>query len=182
VAGRRIVQLQHCNDPSLKTTDQLMMEFELCIGLIFKPLRHHFHHIIDCGAGDNRAVPGKKENLPSIWFSVLTVLENFFGNKSHVHLHDGEASDEYNGHMSRTVISDELKSTMSSLACEHFQSAIQTLLLMGVLKSEPIDAEDMFTRKTWESVDRMGISDGEVQHWKQQAMSMTKNEVSSPDN
>jgi hypothetical protein len=158
-----------------------MMEFELCIGLIFKPLRHHIHHIIDCGTGDNSAAPGKKENLLSIWFSVLLVLENFFGNKGHVHLPDGEASDEYNGHMSHSVISDELKSTMGSLANEHLQSAIQTLLLMGVLKTEPIDAEDVFTLKTWESVKRMGISDAEVQHWKQQAMSMSKNDVASPD-
>jgi hypothetical protein len=180
VAGRRIVQLQHYKDTSVVTTDQLMMEFELCIGLIFKPLRHHIHHIIDCSTDDDVTNHGKKENLPSIWFSVLSVLETFFCSKSQVHLHD-EVSDEFNSRMPHVVISDELKATMCSLAHEHLQSAVQTLLLMGVLNPKPIDAEDLFTQKTWESVWRMGISEAEVQQWKQQAMLISKNEVASSD-
>ena len=190
VAGRRIFQMQHYSDPSLMSSDQLMMEFELCTGLIFKPLRHHIHHIIDCGTVDSSTFEGtvdsstfegKKDNLSSMWFSVLSVLENFFGNKSQAQSHNDDTSDDYYSHMSHRIISDELKETMFSLASEHLQSAVVTLLSMGALKAEPTDAEDLFTLKTWESIQRMGISDTEVQQWKQQALIISKNEVASPD-
>ena len=126
-----------------------MMEFELCIGLIFKPLRHHVKHIVECGG-----------SLPSIWLSVLSVLEDLLGDK---HSEVPPPFDE-----EQEVIPDNLKATMNSLANEHLQNAIKVLLSIGVLSADSSTPGDI-TAKTWESVSRMGVSDGDVQQWKQQA-------------
>jgi hypothetical protein len=152
LAGRRILRLQ-IRDPSVETTDQLMMEFELCIGLIFKPLRHHMKKIVQCGGG-----------LPPIWLSVLSVVEDLLNDKlpeapSH---HDDEELE---------VISENLKATMNSLANEHLQNAIKVLLSIGVLSADDAITPGDITANTWESVRRMGVSDGEVQQWKQDASS-----------
>lgn len=147
LAGRRILNLQ-LRDPSIETTDQLMMEFELCIGLIFKPLRHHSKKLKDNGG-----------SLPSIWQSVLVVLEELLGNK-----HATSPLEERREH-----IPENLKKTMDSLANEHLQNAIKVLLSTGVLFADSKAPGDL-TAITWESVSRMGVSDGAVQEWKQQAV------------
>jgi hypothetical protein len=141
MAGRRILRLQ-IRDPSVETTDQLMMEFELCIGLIFKPLRHHLK------AFDS-------VSIPSVWKSVLCALEDLLGETN------APITDE-------PSIPAKLKKTMHSLANEHLHSAIQILLSSGLL-----DAKSDMTTFTWESVSRMGVSDGEVEAWKQKATAET---------
>jgi hypothetical protein len=150
LAGRRILGLQ-IRDPSVETTDQLMMEFELCIGLIFKPLRHHLQNLVECSG-----------SLPSIWLSVLSVLEDLLSDKQPPKSPSHDEPQE--------VIPDDLKATMNSLANEHLQSAIKGLLAMGVLSADSKSPGDI-TAKTWESVIRMGVSAGDVQRWKQQASS-----------
>jgi len=149
LAGRRILSLQ-LRDPSIETTDQLMMEFELCIGLIFKPLRHHSQKLKENGG-----------SLPSIWQSVLVVLEQLLGDK-----HTSSPPPEERGEH----IPENLKKTMESLANEHLQNAIKVLLSAGVLFADSKAPGDL-TAITWESVSRMGVSDGAVQEWKRQAVS-----------
>ena len=150
LAGRRILRLQ-MRDPSIETTDQLMMEFELCIGLIFKPLRHHCKSLVESGG-----------SLPSIWQSVLLVLEELLSAKEPTSSSPDEPEE---------LIPDNLKATMDSLANEHLQSAIQGLLSTGVLSADSKSPGDL-TSITWASVSRMGVSDGEVQEWKQRATKM----------
>lgn len=135
-------------DPSIETTDQLMMEFELCIGLIFKPLRHHSQSLKENGS-----------SLPSIWQSVLVVLEDLLSDKESA----SPLPEERREH-----IPESLKKTMDSLANEHLQNAIMVLLSTGVLFADSKAPGDL-TAITWESVSRMGVSDGAVQEWKQQA-------------
>lgn len=128
-----------------------MMEFELCIGLIFKPLRYHLKNLVECGG-----------SLPSIWLSVLSVLEDLLCSEL----------PETSTHIEEPVevIPENLKATMNSLANEHLQNAIQVLMSIGVLAADSITPGDI-TSKTWESVSRMGVSDGDVKQWKQLASS-----------
>lgn len=147
-------QLQF-RDPSQDTTDQLMMEFELCIGLIFKPLRHHLKNIVDCGGVGS---------IPPIWLSVLAVLEDLLSDKTRETLPPNLDT--------REIIPSTLKVTMNSLANEHLQNAIIVLLSVGVLTADDtLNSPGDLTTKTWEALRRMGVSDGEVQEWKQQASS-----------
>jgi hypothetical protein len=142
-------------DPTADSTDQLMMEFELCVGLVFKPLRHHLKNIVDGGSAGS---------VPSIWLSILVVLEDLFSDK----MRDTASQNQD----ALQVIPDTLKATMNSLANEHLQSAVMVLLSVGLLdaddsKSAPGDV----TTKTWESLHRMGLKDSDVQQWKQQVSS-----------
>jgi len=146
LAGRRIVKLQ-MGDQSIENTDQLMMEFELCIGLIFKPLRQYLRNLDQGGGG-----------LVLLWQSVLSVLEDLLGQKKR------EPSPE----QPREVIPENLKATMNTLASEHFQSAIKVLISTGLLLADPKTPGDI-TAITWESVGRMNISVTDVQQWKKQA-------------
>jgi hypothetical protein len=144
-------------DASVTTTDQLMMEFELCIGLIFKPLRHHLKNLNkNCGSSGS--------NLFLIWRSVLSVLEELLCDP-----HSSVSEPSTPEQRKAAMIPDNLKATMDSLASEHFQNAIQVLITNGVLSSEPQSPGDI-TALTWASVVRMGvISDGDLQAWKQKA-------------
>lgn len=124
-----------------------MIEFELCIGLIFKPLRHHLSNVIANGG-----------SLSSIWQSVLSVLEELLRDEER-----GSPTSE-----SKVRIPENLKATMNDLANEHFQNAIMVLISAGVLLPDSKVPGDI-SALTWESVVRMGINEGSIVEWKQQA-------------
>lgn len=174
LAGRRIVQLQNYSnsskDVSITSIDQLMMEFELCIGLIFKPLRQHLPSII---VTTDTTVAAPNGYLTLVWSAVLSVLEHLFSPSHTASVEHDPTADEYNTNhhhnppIHSAVLSDELIATMNSLAKEHLQSAIQVLVSLGVLSfptSEPSN-EASLTTQTWKSVRKMGITDKEIQQW-----------------
>ena len=148
LAGRCIVRLQ-MGDTVAKNADELMIEFELSIGLIFKPLRHHLKTVLDAGG-----------SLSSIWKSVLKVLEEL--------LNDNEPKGADSPGERHQVIPQKLKKTMNGLVNEHLQNAIMFLIQAGVLLSDP-KAPDDITAITWESVGRMGVSEGSLKKWKHAA-------------
>ena len=131
----------------VSSTDELLIEFELCIGLIFKPLRHHLKNVVSTGA-----------SLPQIWKSILSVLEDLLSAKQ-----DGEQNEE-----ERRPIPVGLKQTMDNLANEHFQNAIKVLLAAGVLLADSKTPGDL-SALTWEAAGRMGISESALKEWKQEA-------------
>jgi len=154
LAGRCIVDLQ-MSEGRIHSSDELMIEFELCIGLIFKPLRHHLQNVI---------ASEPTGGLPSIWKSVLSVLEELLGDDR------GESSPE-----KQKVVPEGLILTMQNLANEHLRNAIIVLISAGVLmpdSSAPMDVTSM----TIESVGKMGISEAALREWKQEA---TANTISS---
>ena len=146
LAGRCIVRLQK-GGRTVANTDELMIEFELCIGLIFKPLRHHWQNVLAAGG-----------SLSSIWQSVLAVLEELLREYEN----DSPVSEPGN------KIPEKLKATMNDLANEHFQSAVKVLISAGVLLADSKSPGDI-SAITWESVGRMGFSEGSVVEWKQAA-------------
>lgn len=148
LAGRCIVRLQSGNR-NAGNSDSLLIEFELCIGLVFKPLRHHLQTVIEKETGNN---------LSLIWGSVLTVLESLLGERS---AKDSPESQP-------VPVPTSMKATMTSLANEHLQSAIMVLISAGVLRADSRSPDDI-TTMTWESVGRMGIQESAVQEWKEAA-------------
>lgn len=133
-----------------------MMEFELCIGLIFKPLRYHLTNIVECESGGS---------IPAIWLSILGVLEDVLGDKFSEPPSPLDDSEDF--------IPEPLKATMNSLANEHLRNAIMILLSTGVLSADDsILAPGDISTKTWESISRMGVSHVDVQQWKGQATSL----------
>jgi hypothetical protein len=133
--------LQFGNGAKL-SSDELMIEFELCIGLIFKPLRHHIRDVISSGS-----------SIFPIWKSVLLVLEDFLTEKNEPLVQD-----------ERQPISEHLKKTMNDLLNEHFQNAITLLATAGVLLQDPKFSNEISTI-TREAATRMGINEKSLQQW-----------------
>ena len=153
VAGRCIARLQMGNS-RVASADELLIEFELCIGLIFKPLRHHLKNALSTDA-----------SLSSIWMSVLLVLEELLTDKS-----EGEQPEEG----SKRAIPKSLKTTMDDLANEHFQNAIKVLISAGVLLADSTSPGDI-SSMTWEAAKKMGVSEGSLQEWRKAAGEVAAN-------
>ena len=68
LAGRRIKELRTSWD-GVDPQDEVMIELELCIGLIFKPLRHHAQNIVNDGG----------DALIALWKATLEVLKIVLG-------------------------------------------------------------------------------------------------------
>lgn len=143
LAGRSIIRLQtgHGGPPS---TDEMMIEFELCIGLVFKPLRHNLKSVVTSSSGNS--------NLTPIWSSVLSVIEEFLG------------TDNVGGE-DEMALPESLRKTMQDLATEHLQNAIQVLISAGAIVSDPKTPNDL-SSLTWDSVGRMGIEKETIDSWK----------------
>lgn len=142
-------------DPSITSPDELLTEFDLCIGLLFKPLRHHLNEIVE-----------SEGNFSSIWKSVLKVLEDFS--------HSRDSDD--NGEERREVISAKLKSTMAMHMHEHLQNTVIFLMSAGVLLAESSSPGDI-TSLTWDAASRMGISEESLQEWKNRAANETSKDL-----
>lgn len=155
LAGRSIIRLQtgHGATPS---TDEMMIEFELCIGLVFKPLRHNLQNVITSTSGNSHLFP--------IWKAVLSVIEEL--------LDTGNGSNE-----DELTLPESLRRTMQDLATEHLQNAIKVLMSVGAIASDPKTPNDL-SSLTWESVGRMGIGKDTIESWKQLAAGPEQAEAS----
>lgn len=147
LAGRSIIRLQtgHGANPS---TDEMMIEFELCIGLVFKPLRHNLQNVMASNRGNTQLFP--------IWKAVLSVIEELRGAST--------ASSEDD-----EVLPDSLRRTMQDLAAEHLQNAIKVLMSVGVIVSDPERSPKTpndLSSLTWDSVGRMGFGKETIDSWK----------------
>lgn len=153
VAGRRIAALRS-GEAKVESTDEIMIEFEQSVKLIFKPLRHHIMRIVEAN-GD----------AVSLWKAVLGVLEGLLADEK------GRAPPKSpDGH---DLVSDKLAKTMNELANEHLQNAITLFIEKGLITgSDPTTPGD-FTAVTWDSVGRMGFCKSFVSGWKEKAANQT---------
>lgn len=149
LTGRRIVDLR-VGKANVDSVDELMIEFELCIGLLFKPFRHHLKRVVDANG-----------NILSVWKSVLSVLEELLRDEKSSS--DSPGSDER-----RHIVPVELVQTMNELAHEHLQNAIMFLITAGLITGDT-ESPSEISSTTWDSVSRMGFCKGSVDEWKQAA-------------
>lgn len=145
LAGRCIISMQ-MGKGAIPSTDELMIEFELCVGLIFKPLRHHLNTALESGL---------ESHIFSLWESILGVLEELLS---------GEAGGE-----DGEGVPESLRVTMNDLATEHLQNAIVMLVSSDVLQVKPQAADDI-SSSTWACVLRMGIPKKTLDSWLKEAV------------
>jgi hypothetical protein len=148
LAGRRILKLQ-LGEGRFQSSDELMIEFELCIGLIFKPLRHHLQNLLKNPSGDG---------ILSVWKSVLSALEELLCDDDHKKKSLGGSSSSLTaapsedgrrkpgaaaaGASSAAAIPKSLRETMNNLANEHLRNAIEVLISSGILQSDGASADN----------------------------------------
>lgn len=151
-SGRCIKQLQ-TGEVILASKDELMIEFELCIGVIFKPLRHHLPSLTS-----ESAAP---DDLATVWKSVLVVLDMLLNSKS-------ASSPE-----GKQAIPRDLQSNLDNLVSEHLRNAIMVLISAGALLPDSETKYDV-TSMTVEAVSQMGINETSLREWKKIAMSLNQ--------
>jgi hypothetical protein len=150
LAGRRIMELRIGN-ASVESADELMIEFDLCVKLIFKPLHHHILRVVSSGGDDGAA----------LWKAVLCLLEKL--------LHE-EKGHSPNGPTSLgNLMTIELADNMLGLASEHLHDAIKFLSKEGLIAWDEPNSPGDFSAITWDCVGRMGYCKGSVNEWKQAA-------------
>lgn len=144
LAGRRIIELRE-GKVQVESFDELMIELELCIGLIFKPLRHHLKFVVMEG-----------ENiLFSLWKPILDALKDILKDT------EQEAAD------AEANLDKALEST-NDLIIEHLRNVIVVLIGFGVLTAEP-QAPGDFTAYTWEAISSMDACKSYLEEWKEVA-------------
>ncbi len=147
LAGRRIAELLNNRDEA-ETQDEDMIELELCIGLIFKPLRHHVQNIVNEGT----------HALMTLWKPTLDVLKIVFNEPISV---DSTAE---NG-------ADDTKykfQPFNELALEHLRNVIMVLINYDVIHAAPHEDGDI-TSLTWSAVAEMECCKKFLEEWKQAA-------------
>jgi Sec7 domain len=143
LAGQRIIEMREADVPP-EYVDGLMIESELCIGLLFKPFRHHIKTIVN-------EVPGILEIL---WMPMLQILKDILKEPAMAAMGDSPAS--------------RFVKAMNELTMEHFRNVIMVLASYDVLEAEPESADDM-SGKTWAAISEMGYCSQSVEEWKQAA-------------
>ena len=145
LAGERIIELRK----GLKHADQLdsiMVEAELCVSLIFKPLRHHMKIIIN----DDPSV------LLALWIPTLNVIKEILDENS---TEDNESS--------KSPLSQKMIESTNELTIEHLQNVILVLISFGVLKAATEEsADDSISAQTWSLIGEMGYCKKFVDEWK----------------
>ena len=125
--------------------DELMIELELCISLLFKPFRHHLKTF----AND------EEDLLYSLWKSVLQQLT--------VILKDPNNAEE-NEDAKGGVPSAKVMQSTNDLMIEHFRNIIMVLIGFEVLHAEP-GAPDDISALTWDSVAKMDFCNQYLEEW-----------------
>mmetsp|Transcript_8685 Transcript_8685/g.20733 ORF Transcript_8685/g.20733 Transcript_8685/m.20733 type:complete len:917 (+) Transcript_8685:892-3642(+) len=141
LAGERVNELRHGLSRASQL-DHMMVEVELCISLIFKPLRHHMKAVIN--------------NDPSAFLAVWIPALNCI--KKMLEAHNVE--DDSQAKLNQKMIDDTRE-----LTTEHLSNIIMVLSSFGVLDG----ADGSFSAQTWSLIDDIGYDKKYVEELKSAA-------------
>lgn len=147
LAGRRIKELRASWD-GVDPQDEIMIELELCIGLIFKPLRHHVQNIVNDGGGA----------LVALWKATLDVLKIVLGGP----VSPNEMSDD------DPAMVNVLAKSFNELALEHLRNVIMVLIDYDILHAESKHDGDI-SAWTWTALGEIECCKKYLDEWKQAA-------------
>lgn len=151
LAGVRIVEMRDGNVP-LEHLDAMLMELELCIGLIFKPVRHHIKAIVD-----------DPVLLASLWIPTLDTLKVYMG--------EGSQDKSKDGSPHSVVVK-----TINELTMDHLRNIVTVLISFGVLRA----GGNEISEQTWKAISALEFCKTAVAEWKFAAASPPSDGV-APD-
>lgn len=138
MAGRRVVELR--DQASIaESVDEIVIEIELCVGLIFKPFRHHIQNLASEGS----------DGVLSVWSPILNVLKQIL-------------KDENESHASKELDASR------ELTLEHLRNVIMVLINDGLLLNESDDSSSI-TSITWQAVGEMELCKPHLSEWQRAA-------------
>ena len=146
-ASKRIAVLLDNEAGLYNGSEDIMIEFEQSVSLIFKPFLNHAKSIVHSG---------DTQDLATVWFALLRAMESL------LQIGEDERSPSHGDAMSPGM----LRWTLKELACEHLRNVVMILHAHGVLKGNPAST-DGFSVSTWECIDRMTFCTDLAAEWKQ---------------
>ena len=153
-AGIRLADLLKQDDRVIvEHMEDIMIEIELFISLMYKPLLHHLKRILNVEA-----------DLLGVWRSLLLVMEMLLGNEiiTEPTEDDGELVDR-NG-----MSPDQLRRSTKELGSEHLRNAVMVLAASGVLRAAQ-ESDGDISAVTWESISKMEFCKDQEEEWKKAA-------------
>ena len=163
--------------------EEIMIELELCISLIFKPFLHHLRTLLEMR---------RSGEFVSIWTSMLGVMTQLLGEAGRG-AEDGDTTTPPSSSSSspigfRTMTRDNLLLTTKELGSEHLRNAILVLVASGVLHGDGEEKEEAHdgstadqtisgggyvgvTALTWNAIDKMRFCRRYAAEWKEYASS-----------
>jgi len=153
LAGKQLSSMFQDARAMTSHVEEIMIEFELCISLMFKPFLHHLKRIVSADA-----------DLLSVWTGILKVLENLLRADDSL-----KVSPENDPGPATIKKARKILFTSRELASEHLRNAITVLIASGILKGKPESPHDL-SALTWASIDKMSFCKDAVEEWKKSAM------------
>mmetsp|Transcript_958 Transcript_958/g.2067 ORF Transcript_958/g.2067 Transcript_958/m.2067 type:complete len:1826 (+) Transcript_958:193-5670(+) len=145
LSGERIQEIRR----GIISPDQLdvaMAEVDLCVGLIFKPLRHHVKVVVNDGPS----------TFLSLWVSMLNVIKRIL--------------DEESVESAKSPSNHKLTNHIRELIVEHLRNVIMVLSSFGILKGLPEEYTDgSISDQTWSLIEDMVYCKRFVNEWKSAA-------------
>eukprot|EP00536_Pseudo-nitzschia_multiseries_P009846 jgi/Psemu1/258490/estExt_Genewise1Plus.C_2860061 len=160
LAADRIIKLRR----GLRQPEQLdvmMVEVELCVSLLFKPLRHHMKSIAS----------EKSSLLLGLWLPTLTAIKDIL------------AEDTLeNNPSSQTPEGQKIIQATNELIVEHLKNVIMVLISFGVLGETAEESSEMsISAVTWASMEETEILKKHVNEWKSAAANPSSDQPGSSE-
>jgi len=144
LAGDRMKDLLAATAKPDMNAEEILIELEMCISLLFKPFLHHLKRLLTMG-----------ETFVGIWVNMLGVMTLLLGED----IAPQDEGDE--------LTPERLLWTTKELGSEHLRNAILVLAACGVVKTP--DAGEISVL-TWNSIDDMAFCQKYVAEWQQQGL------------
>lgn len=145
LAEKRITDLLRSRDDD--DFENTMVELELCISLLFKPILHHLKKLLAVEA-----------EFVGIWISLLGIMTQLLGDQPCV---------RHKRSPGAVVSRESLLQRTKELGSEHLRNAIMVLFALGVLTEDGSSSE--ISSVTWAAIGSIGYCKPLVQEWKQSA-------------
>jgi len=153
IAGERITDLLRIPRDARVDLEEIMIELELCISLLFKPFLHHLKNLVTL-----------EQELLGIWISMLGIMTHLLG--------DDEAPvDAKDSNDDGIMTREKLFRVTKELGSEHLRNAVMVLIAMDVLTNDEGDEAQpsQLSSATWAAIGSIGYCKPLIGEWKSSA-------------
>jgi len=149
IAGERITDLLRIPRNADVDLEEIMIELELCISLLFKPFLHHLKNLVSL-----------EQEFLGIWISMLGIMTHLLG--------DDEAPMEEDDYDDGIMTREKLFRLTQELGSEHLRNAVMVLIAMNVLVNEDDDEAEpsQISSATWAAIGSIGYCRPLIDEWK----------------
>jgi hypothetical protein len=149
IAGERITDLLRIPRNVDIDLEEIMIELEICISLLFKPFLHHLKNLVLL-----------EQEFLGIWISMLGIMTHLLG--------DDAAPVEEDGHDDGIMTREKLFRITKELGSEHLRNAVMVLIAMNVLIDDHNDEAppSQISSATWAAIGSIGYCKPLIDEWK----------------